>query len=167
MIKEKDTLLTNTDLMLCLSQWKLPHGVVAKIGNKEFNVTGIDMKNLTSEGNIILKLTVPEKHILPVDTHLVKHAIRNLKVGTLTTFTQVVYKDRAVVSITKTRSRSSSKKQPKYYYETTVDFVFNGKRWKDKTTHRSLSKSLKYAHDIFIARNNNMVRNDYTLKEVK
>lgn len=167
MSKEKDTLLTSTDLIFYLDWWKSSRGIVAKMGDKEFNVTGIDMENLTPEGNIILTLTASEKQMLPIETYLVEHAIRNLKAGTLTTFTQVVYKDRAIVSITKTRAHSSSKGQVKYYYETTVDFVYNGKRWQDKMTHRSLSKALKYAHDIFIARNNNMLRNNYNLEEAK
>lgn len=167
MEKEKEKLLTSTDLIFYLDWWKLSRGIVAKMGDKEFNVTGIDMENLTPEGNIILTLTASEKQMLPIETYLVEHAIRNLEADTLTTFTQVVYKDRAIVSITKTRAHSNSKEQVEYSYETTVDFVYNGKRWKNKMTYCSLSESLKYAHDIFIARNNHMLRNGYNLEEAK
>ena len=166
MEKEKDYTLKSNDIWFLLDQWGSAHGVVAKIGSKEFNIVGVE-EDLNTDGNIVLQLSVPEKEIKPAELHLVKHAVRNLKASTFTTFTQVVYKDRAIVSVTKTRSHTHSKSQPKYYYETTVEFVLNGKRWRDKATHRSLSKSLKYAHDIFVARNNNMIRNDYKLKEAK
>lgn len=155
--------LTNKDLMYEVDQWTNERGVIVVVHGKEYTLKGT-AEELSADGNIILMVGEEIKKPFTEPTPEL-HAIRNLKAATRTTRTEVVYKDRAVLTVTKTFDQSSRYKYHKYYYETTIHFVLNGKQWKDKRSHQSLNKALKFGHDIFISRNNNMIKNNYKLKE--
>ncbi len=94
--------------------------------------------------------------------NLITENVKELKKRTDTRVEYTVYNDRVRVDISKQRRNPLSIKVS-YRFYVHVYFVYEGKEVYTESGYYGLKKALKYASDIFIARNSYMHKYNYTL----